>query len=492
MENLSIYENIAERTQGNIYIGVVGPVRTGKSTFIKRFMDLLVVPNVENAYVQERVRDELPQRGGGKTIMTTEPKFVPADAVELALTDDSKFRVRLIDCVGYMVNGAIGHSEDGQPRMVSTPWSEQPMPFEQAAEIGTRKVIADHSTIGLVVTTDGSISEIERENYREAEGRVIRELQELNKPFIVILNSILPESERAQECKKELEEMYGVSVIPVNCARMTDETLNGILEEVLFEFPISQVTFKLPGFMGGLETNHWIKAQLSGMVKQWAESSNTIRDIRESVPYLEDGDIIRKASIGGIQLGDGKVEIDMEAVNGLFYKVLGEIIDYDVSSDANFFEVMREFSKDKKEYDKLKSAMSQVDAMGYGIVQPRFDEMTLAEPELFKQGGKFGVRMKATAPSLHIIQTNITTEVAPIVGSEGQSQDLIEHMMADFELNPDQVWQTNIFGKTLHETVSEQMQAKVTNMPENIRFKVQKSLQKISDEGKEYFICIVI
>lgn len=492
MDKLNIYESISERTQGDIYIGVVGPVRTGKSTFIKRFMDLLVVPNVENEYVKERVKDELPQSGGGKTIMTTEPKFVPAEAVELSLIEGLNFRVRLIDCVGYMVEGAIGHAEEGLPRMVSTPWSEQPMPFEEAAEIGTRKVIADHSTIGLVVTTDGSISEIDRENYKPVEARVIRELQELNKPFVVILNSIMPESERAQECKREIEEMYGVPVIPLNCAKMSSEMLHSVLEQVLYEFPVSQVCFHLPGFISGLENNHWIKAHLAGMIRQWGERVTTIRDVMGGVKLLEDGEVIRKASLGENDLGEGKIDIEMDAVKGLFYKVLGEIIGYEVKNDAGFFEIIREFSKDKKEYDKLKSAIAQVDALGYGIVQPNFDEMTLEAPEIFKQGSKYGVRMKATAPSLHIIKTNITTEVAPIVGTESQSQDLIRHLTEECDGNPEQVWEINLFGKTLHETVSEQMQAKVTGMPDNLRFKVQKSLQKISDEGKDYFICIVL
>ena len=492
MENLNIYENISERTQGNIYIGVVGPVRTGKSTFIKRFMDLLVVPNIENTYVRERVKDELPQSGGGKTIMTTEPKFVPAEAVKLDLAGDVSCQVRLIDCVGYMVDGALGHSEEGVPRMVSTPWAAEAIPFEEAAEIGTRKVIADHSTIGLVITTDGSISEIPRENYKKAEERVIRELKELNKPFLVIMNSILPDSERAIECKKELEKEYGVPVMAVNCAKMSLDVLNSLLEAVLYEFPVSSVTFTLPGFVGGLDKDHWIKAHISSAVREWGQNISNIRDIQDRVRELEDGTVVRRSSVEEIMLGDGRAAIDMDLVNGLFYKVLSDIIDYDVRNDRDFFEVMKEISADKREYDKMKTAMMQVESMGYGIVQPRLDEMTLEEPEIFKQGSKYGVRIKANAPSLHMIKVGLTTEVAPIIGSEAQSQDLIDQLMANYENEPEKVWETNLFGKTLYETVAEQIKAKSGNVPDNLRFKVQKSVQKIADDGKEYFICIII
>lgn len=492
MEKLNIYENISERTQGNIYLGVVGPVRTGKSTFIKRFMDLLVVPNIENTFVKERVKDELPQSGGGRTIMTTEPKFVPAEAVRLELAGDVSCRVRLIDCVGYMVEGALGHSEDGVPRMVTTPWAGEPIPFEEAAETGTRKVIEDHSTIGLVITTDGSITEIPRENYKNAESRVIRELKELNKPFLVIMNSILPDSERAIECKKELEEEYGVPVMPVNCAKMSMEVLNSLLEAVLYEFPVSDITFTLPGFVGGLDSEHWIKSHITGAVKEWGQNVNSIRDIQNSIRNLEDGAVIRKSSISEIMLGDGKSNVDLDLVNGLFYKVLSSIIDYEVRNDRDFFEVMREISRDKHEYDKLKSAMIQVDSLGYGIVQPRLEEMTIEEPEIFRQGSKYGVRIKANAPSLHMIKVELSTEVAPIIGTEAQSQDLINQLMENYETNPEMVWQTNLFGKTLYETVAEQIQAKSGNVPDNLRFKVQKSVQKIADDGKEYFICIII
>jgi stage IV sporulation protein A len=492
LENLNIYESIAERTQGDIYIGVVGPVRTGKSTFIKRFMDLLVIPNVTNSFVKERVRDELPQSGAGKTITTTEPKFVPAEAVAIELPGNINFKVRMVDCVGYMVNSAIGHTENGKARMVNTPWQEDRIPFEEAAEIGTRKVITDHSTIGIVVTTDGSVGEIERESFVPAEERVIRELKELNKPFVVVLNTLSPEGEEARELKASLEAKYSVPVIAANCAKMNTETLNYILSETLYEFPAAQISFHLPGFVDGLPNDHWIKASIINNVKEWSKTFDNIRDIQNSINYLEDGSIIQNLEVTSMDLGTGSIEVEMVPVKGLFYTVLEEIMGQKIENDYHFFNLVKEYSEDKKAYDKLKSAMVQVDETGYGIVQPKLTEMVLEEPELFKQGSKFGVRLKAKAPSLHIIKTDITTEVSPVVGSEKQSEDLIRYLLAEFESDPSKIWDTNIFGKSLYEMVTEQMESKLSNVPDHIRVKVQKSLQKISDEGKEYFICIVL
>ncbi|WP_027399044.1 stage IV sporulation protein A [Anaerovorax odorimutans] len=492
MENLNIYESISERTQGDIYIGVVGPVRTGKSTFIKRFMDLLVIPNVKNSYVKERITDELPQSGSGRTITTTEPKFIPADAVPLELQGNTKFKVKMVDCVGYMVNSAIGHMENNKMRMVNTPWQEDKIPFEDAAEIGTRKVITDHSTIGVVVTTDGTIGEIERENYVPAEERVVRELKELKKPFVIILNSVEPEEEAAQDLRCSLETKYQVPVIATNCARMNVNTLNHILSDTLYEFPATQISFHLPGFIEGLGSDHWIKATIINNIKEWSKTFDNVKDIRDSINTLEDGQIIQGISISNMDLGTGNIEVEVEAVKGLFYKVLEEIMDEEVKNDYHFFKLIKEFSQAKKSYDKLKSAMEQVEDSGYGIVQPKLTEMVLEEPEIFKQGNKFGVRLKAKAPSLHIIKTDITTEVSPVVGSEKQSEDLIKYLLTEFENDPSKIWDTNIFGKSLYEMVTEQMENKLSNVPDHIRTKVQRSLQKISDEGKDYFICIVL
>lgn len=492
MENLNIYESIAERTQGDIYVGVVGPVRTGKSTFIKRFMDLLVIPNVVNTYAKERVRDELPQSGSGRTITTTEPKFVPAEAVAIELPGNINFKVRMVDCVGYMVNSALGHQENGKARMVNTPWQENQIPFEEAAEIGTRKVIADHSTIGIVVTTDGSIGEIERESYIPSEERVIRELKELNKPFVVVLNSITPEAAETQELRLSMERKYKVPVIAANCAKMNTGVLNKILSETLYEFPASQIKFHLPGFIDGLPNDHWIKATLINNIKEWSKSFEDIRDIRDSIAALADGNVVEGIEVTNMDLGTGDIEVNVKAVKGLFYKVIEEIMGQEVKDDYQFFGLIKEFSQAKKSYDKLRTAMEQVEETGYGIVQPKLTEMVLEEPEVFKQGNKFGVRLKAKAPSLHIIKTNITTEVSPVVGSEKQSEDLIRYLLTEFENDPSKIWETNIFGKSLYEMVQEQMESKLTNVPDHIRVKLQRSLQKISDEGKEYLICVVI
>lgn len=492
MESLNIYESIAKRSQGDIYIGVVGPVRVGKSTFIKRFMDLLVVPNMKNVYAKERLLDEMPQSGSGRTITTTEPKFVPAEAASLKMPGNMNCRVRLVDCVGYLVPEALGHVEDGKSRMVGTPWDDEKIPFEEAAEKGTRRVIEEHSTIGIVVTTDGTTSDIPRENYEEAEEKVISQLKELKKPFMVVVNSTKPQGAAAQSLALELEEKYGVSAMAVNCARMSSTELNQIVEKVLYQFPISEISFELPGFMEGLETDHWIKASVIESVRAWSTVFENAEDIQKTVGSLADGQIMKEVSVTDMDLGTGQVIIEVKMADGLFYKVIEELMDEKVENDYEFFRLIREFAAAKKSYDKLKGAMEQVEATGYGIVQPKLTEMVLGEPEVFKQGSKCGIRLTAKAPSLHIIRTDITTEVAPVVGTEQQSEDLVKYLLTEFENEPEKIWETNIFGKTLYDMVAEQMQSKLSGVPDNIRVKVQKSLQKICDEGKEYFICIVI
>jgi len=492
LDGINIYENIAERTQGDIYLGVVGPVRTGKSTFIKRFMDLLVMPNVSNMYVKQRVNDELPQSGMGKTIMTTEPKFVPAEAVSLSLPGNVNMKVKLVDCVGYLVPGVMGHVEDGKARMVKTPWSEETMPFEQAAQIGTRKVITEHSTIGVVITTDGSIGEIPRSSYEEAESKVIGELKALNKPFVIVLNTVNPDIQESKELAISLEEKYQVPVICANCEKMKVETLNDILQRILDMFPVAQVNFNLPGFMRGLETNHWIKASIIQSIKEWAVKLKNIGDVAKTTGKIADGDVIKQALLKDTNMGTGVVVTDLVLAEGLFYKVVEELMDEEIKNEYHFFKLLKEFAGAKKAYDKLSGAIEQVEENGYGIVQPKLSEMVLEKPEVFKQGNKYGVRLKAKAPSLHIIKTDITTEIAPLVGTEKQSEDLVNYLLTEFEANPSNIWDTNILGKSLYEMVTEQMENKLANVPENIRGKVQRSLQKISDEGREYYICIVI
>lgn len=492
MENLNIYESIWERTQGDIYVGIVGPVRTGKSTFIKRFMDLLVVPNIDNTYIKERLQDELPQSGSGKTITTTEPKFVPAEAVPFQLEGNMNFKMRMVDCVGYMVPGALGHIEEGKARMVSTPWSANKMPFEEAAEIGTRKVIREHSTIGIAVTTDGTIGEISRESYLGAEERIIRELQELKKPFVVIVNSIEPSGQAAAEAVEEIKNKFNVPVRAVNCARMSEVTVKEILTDALMQFPASQINFYFPGFVEGLTKEHWIKAAIISGIKEWIKELDNVEQVKQSITTLEDGQLISGITISNMDLGTGDIDVQVEMVSGLFYQVVEEMMEQPVKNDYEFFELLKEFATSKKAYDKLKDAMAQVEEGGYGIVQPKLTEMVLDEPEIFKQGNKYGVCLRAKAPSLHIIKTNISTEISPIVGTEKQSEDLVKYLLTEFESDPSKIWETNLFGKSLQEMVTEQMENKLSNVPEHIRGKVQRSLQKISDEGKDYFICIIL
>lgn len=492
MENINIYESIGKRTGGDIYIGVVGPVRAGKSTFIKRFMELMVLPGVTDVYEKERMLDEMPQSGTGRTVTTTEPKFVPADAAELSLPGNMQVRVRLVDCVGYMIPGAAGHTEDGKARMVSTPWDKEKIPFERAAEIGTEKVIKDHSTVGIVVTTDGTIGTMMRESYLSAEERVITQLLDLGKPFVVILNSTEPESSRAAGICREIGEKYDVPAIAVDCARASEDDMDSIMGMLLDRFPVREVVFRTPGYMEGLERDHWLKSGLIENIKHWADSFSTAGDIRKVAGDLADGQMVESADICMADMGTGEISIRLNMAGNLYYRIITELMGENVANDHDFFTMLREFASAKKAYDKLRDAMEQVERRGYGIVEPKLNEMTLDEPEVFRQGNRYGVRLTAKAPTLHIIQTDITTEVSPVVGSEKQSEELAASLRDEMNDPDGRIWDTNIFGKSLYEMVAEQMETKIAAVPDNIRIKMQKSLQKISDEGKEYFICIVI
>lgn len=492
MENLKIYESIAKRSNGDIYIGVVGPARVGKSSFIRRFMDLLVLPNVNDEYERMRIIDEMPQAGSGRTITTTEPKFIPAQAASLDLPGGMKCRVRLVDCVGYLVPDALGHMEDGQIRMVDTPWEEGKVSFEQAAELGTRRVIEEHSTIGIVVTTDGTTSDIPRDNYIEAEGRVIRQLQDMGKPFVVLVNSKNPQGHAAGELVQQLSEKYGVAAMAVDCVRMEGEELTEIIRTVLYQFPVSKVCFELPGFMEGLASEHWLKQEIISLIAQWAEKVSTAAEMENNLSLLATGENVEQIEIREMNLGSGEAVLEMKMAEGLFYKIMGELMGVEIESDAHFYSLIGEFAEAKKSYDKVRDAMEQVEATEYGIVQPKLEEMILGEPELFQQGSKYGVRITAKAPSLHIIRTDITTEVSPVVGGQEHAEELLAKLLAQYESEPEKIWETNIFGKTVYEMTAEQMQSKLAGVPDNIRGKVRKSLQKISDEGKEYFICIVV
>ncbi len=492
MEGHDIYKDISERTDGDIYIGVIGPVRTGKSTFIKRFMDLLVVPNIDNVYKKERTKDELPQSGTGKTIMTTEPKFVPNEAVEISLKENASFKVRMIDCVGYLVEGALGHEENGNSRMVMTPWFENPIPFSEAAELGTKKVITDHSTIGIMVTTDGSITDIPRENYVLAEERVVKELKDIDKPFVIILNSTNPESETAQNLKEKLKDKYDVPVIALNCVRMEIEDINRVLEEILFEFPVKEVSINLPKWIDGLEVNHWLKNQIIHTVRDAMEGIKKIKDIEGLSDKFNDLEIITGTNIDGINLGKGTANIKMNTKEGLFYDILEEYTGYKIEGEHQLLSLMKAFSKAKKEYDRVEEALNNAKTFGYGVVPPVLEELELDEPEIYKQGHRFGVKLRANAPSLHLIRADIKTEVSPLVGTEKQSEDLLNYLLNEFESDPKQIWETNMFGKSLHDLVKEQLQSKLYMMPENVRNKLQRALQRIVNEGSGNLICIII
>ncbi|MDR0979340.1 MAG: stage IV sporulation protein A, partial [Lachnospiraceae bacterium] len=436
MEKQRIYEDIKERTNGDIYVGVVGPVRTGKSTFIKNFMDLLVIPNISNSYQKERTRDELPQSAAGKTVMTTEPKFIPNEAVEITLDGNLKLKTRLVDCVGYLVNNALGYMENDVPRMIKTPWSKEEMPFETAAEIGTKKVIEEHSTIGILVTTDGSITEIPREDYVVAEERVVGELKQLNKPFVIVLNTKSPRSDAAVALASELSEKYNTSVVPTDCSKLSAEDVNNIFGTILYEFPIETININFPKWVEGLDFDTPLKSELFKEIKDAFKGIKLVREINSSLEKIQATDIITKSNVNAINLGTGEVHVNIELKDELFYEVLSEISGIEVKNETDLFLSITQMAKVKKEYDKISYALDEVKRTGYGIVTPGMEELVLEEPEMVKQGSRFGVRLKAKAPSIHMIRADIETEVSPIVGSEKQSEELVTYLLEEFENDP--------------------------------------------------------
>ena len=492
MENSNLYQDIAKRTDGDIYVGVVGPVRTGKSTFIKNFMDLLVIPNIDNEYKKERAKDELPQSAGGRTIMTTEPKFIPNEAIEITLDNNLKFKTRLVDCVGYLVDNAIGYLEDDMPRMVKTPWSDEEIPFETAAEIGTKKVIDEHSTIGILVTTDGTITDIPREDYIAAEERVVSELKTLNKPFVILLNSYDPHSEYTLELAQKLSQKYDNTVIPINCATLSLQDINNIFSKLLYEFPIQQIALKLPGWVDRLSFAHPLKSTLFSSIKDAFSNIKVLKDISGFVDTLKRAENIAESSIDNIELGSGNIQIKINLEDELFFNILSEMTGVSVSNEGDLFNIIADLSNVKKNYDKIAYALEEVNAKGYGIVTPSIDELLLEEPEMVKQGSRFGVKLKATAPSIHMIKTNVTTEVSPIVGSEKQSEELVNYLLSGFESDPKKIWESNIFGKSLHELVNEGLQTKLSKMPEDAQMKLQETLERIVNEGSGGLICIIL
>ena len=492
MEELNIYQDIAQRTDGDIYIGVVGPVRTGKSTFIKRFMDTLVLPNITSDYRRERANDELPQSAAGRTIMTTEPKFIPEEAVEVRLDGNSVFRVRMIDCVGYIVPSSLGYIENDQPRMVMTPWYDEPVLFDMAAEIGTRKVINEHSTIGLVVTTDGSISDIPREEYEEAEERVITELKQINKPFIVLLNCMYPASASSMDMAADLSVKYGVPVMPVNCLEMTEEEIKDIISKVLFEFPVREIAVDMPHWITSLEGSHNLRDDLFGIIKSSAAKIKHIRDISFLTEAISDCESVENAEISGVDLGIGSARINVKIQGQIFYQVLTETTGIEIHDEKDLITCMAQLVDIKKKYDRVKDALDEVETTGYGIVMPSKEELSLEEPEIMKQGGRYGVRLRASAPSIHMMKAEITTEVNPIVGSEKQSEDLVMYLLQEFEEDPIKIWESNIFGKSLHELVNEGLHAKLSRMPSDARMRMQETLERVINEGCSGLICIIL
>ena len=490
MEIFDIYRDIQVRTNGEIYLGVVGPVRTGKSTFIKRFMDLLVLPKMENIHSRERTRDELPQSASGKTIMTTEPKFVPKDAAEISLFEDVKVKVRLIDCVGYMVDGAGGHIENGEERMVKTPWFEYEIPFTKAAGIGTQKVIHDHATIGIVITTDGSICDLDRTSYMDAEEKTIRELQSIGKPFIVLVNSRKPYGGEATRVAEELNEKYQVTTMTINCEQLKEEDIHRIMEKVLFEFPISEVQFYIPKWVEMLPREHKVKSDLICQMKEILKSMSEIKDAVSGIERGE-SEFVEDVRIEHIEMDTGCIKIRIQIPERFYYEMLSDMTGVDISSEYELIRTMKEMSIMKQEYDEVKDAMESVKMKGYGVVSPKREDIQLDEPTIIKQGNKYGVKIRSEAPSIHMIRANIETEIAPIVGSEQQANDLVQYIKENGE-KEDGIWTTNIFGKSVEDLVTDGMRNKIMAINDESQMKLQDTMQKIVNDSNGGMVCIII
>ena len=490
MDVFDIYRDIQARTNGEIYLGIVGPVRTGKSTFIKRFMDLLVLPMMENDHSRERTRDELPQSASGRTIMTTEPKFVPKEAAEISLLDDVNVKVRLIDCVGYMVEGASGHMENEEERKVKTPWFEYEIPFTKAASIGTQKVIHDHATIGIVITTDGSICELKRDGYMAAEEKTIKELQAIGKPFIVLVNSKKPYGDEAKRVAEELKEKYQVTTMTVNCEQLREEDIHRIMEKVLFEFPISEVQFYIPKWVEMLPTEHKIKADLIYHMKEILKNMSEIKDAVAGIEKRE-SDYIEEIKLEQIEMDTGCVRIRVQIPERYYYEMLSDMTGMDICGEYELVRTMKEMAVMKQEYDEVKDAMESVKMKGYGVVHPKREEIQMDEPTIIKQGNKYGVRIRSEAPSIHMIRANIETEIAPIVGSEEQANDLVRYIKENSE-EEGGVWTTNIFGKSIEDLVTDGMRNKIMMINDESQMKLQDTMQKIVNDSNGGMVCIII
>ena len=492
MEKYQVYEDIKTRTNGDIYVGVVGPVRVGKSTFISEFMKKLVLPNIENKNVRERATDELPQSADGKTVMTTQPKFVPSEAVKISVAGNVNLKVRMIDCVGYLVSGAMGTTENDKPRLVKTPWSDEEIPFEKAAEIGTKKVIEEHSTIGVVLTTDGSVTDIERANYVEAEERVIDEMKACGKPFVVVLNCKNPNSNDSKKLAQSLSEKYECQVLAMNVAELKEADIDKIFERVLMEFPVRSIKVNMPKWLQALNYANPIISEIVGEIRKFAGGITKVGDAKKDTVVFTESESFDPITFSNIEMGDGIIKFNVVPKEGLFYKVLSDECGFAIKDDYELVSYIKNLAIAKIEYDKLKNALDEVEQTGYGIVVPNKSEYTLEQPEVVKQGSKFGVKIKASAPSLHIIKVDVETEVTPLVGSEQQSQDLVEYLSEKFENSPEDIWETNLLGKSLSSLVDENISAKIVMMPEDAQRKMKKTLGRIINEGKGGVLCILL
>ena len=490
--SFNLYRDIAERTDGDVYIGVVGPVRTGKSTFIARFMEELVLPRLPSGPRRDRLADELPQSGSGRTIMTTQPKFVPGEAVQVMLQEQTPVRIRLVDSVGYLVKGALGTSENDAARMVHTPWFDQDIPFDQAAEIGTRKVMTDHATIGMVVTTDGSITDLPRSAYVEAEERVVSELKALGKPFVMLLNSASPRQADTLALRDSLEDKYAVPVMLLNVKEMSVEDIQHVLESVLMEFPLREARLNVPAWLGALDNDHWLVKHILEGVRLAGATPRKMRETDVFDEAFADSEYAGAVRMDQVSPGEGRMDFNLPLKEGLFNRILGEECGTEIRGDEHLLALMKELVSAKTEYDRVADALRAVRETGYGLVTPSISEMTLQQPEIVKQGGRFGVKLKAQAPSLHMIRVDIETEVTPVVGTEQQSEELVKYLLEEFESDPQKIWSTNFFGKSLSDMVREGLNNKLMQMPADTQEKVQEMLTRIINEGSGGMICILL
>lgn len=492
MNSYNIYSDIAKRTGGDIYVGVVGPVRTGKSTFIRNMLNTLVIPNIVDVFDKERAIDEMPQSGDGKSIMTTQPKFVPNEAVKITVNENVEMRVRLIDCVGYMVEGAIGHEEGNKPRLIKTPWSEEELPFSVAAELGTNKVISNHSTIGVLLTTDGSVTNLDRFNYLRAEEQVYKEMVKCNKPFVIVLNTKNPFSEETKRLAENLKQKYEKIVIPMDVANLTEEDVSKIFAAVLSDFPLVCVEVEMPKWLQALPFNNPYIQEIVSNVFSVVENNTKIGDFNGDMVFFSNSENFEPTLVVKIEMGEGKVRVAVNPKPELFYRVLSEECGYDIKSDYHLVSYVKQLTMAKTQYDKFKDALAQVEQTGYGVVYPTLSDMNLEAPQMVKQGGRYGIKLKASAPSLHLMKVDIQTEINPIVGTEQQSEDLVKYLLNEYETNPNSVWEAKLFGKTLSSMVSDGLQTKLISMPNEVQKKIRKTLGRIVNEGKGGVICILL